>query len=113
MTPEIHLTTGQRRAVLNLLRAYLPGLEVRAYGSRVKGTSRPSSDLDLVAFAGPQQHRQVAELREAFEESDLPFRVDVLVWNEVPESFRDEIERNHVVLTSSGKTPPASARSRP
>ena len=113
MTPEIHLTTAQRRAVADLLRAYLPGMEVRAYGSRVKGTSRPSSDLDLVAFAGPQQHRQVAELREAFEESNLPFRVDVLVWDEVPASFRDEIARESVTLTSSGKTPPASARSTP
>lgn len=101
VTSGIDLTTAQRRTVLHLIQAYLPGTEVWAYGSRVKRTSRPSSDLDLVALAGPRQRREVADLREAFEESDLPFRVDVLVWEDVPESFREEMERERVVLTSS------------
>ncbi len=113
MTSGIDLTPNQRRAVLRLIQACLPDTEVWAYGSRVKRTSRPSSDLDLVALTGARQRRQVSDLREAFEESDLPFRVDVLVWDEVPDSFREEIERERVVLTSSRKAPPASARSRP
>jgi type I restriction enzyme S subunit len=111
MTPGIELATAHRRAVLRLIRACLPDTEVRAYGSRVKRTSRPASDLDLVAMAGPAQRRQVANLREAFEESDLPFSVDVLVWDEIPASFQREIERNSVRLTSSRTTPPASGRS--
>ena len=64
----------------------------------MKWTSRPSSDLDLVAFAGPEQQRQVGDLREAFEESNLPFRVDLLVWDEIPESFREEIDAEHEAL---------------
>jgi len=98
MSREVALAASQRRAVLHLIHAHLPGTEVWAYGSRVKHTSRPSSDLDLVAFAGPRQHRQVGDLREAFEDSDLPFRVDVLVWDDIPESFRDEIQREHAVM---------------
>lgn len=113
MTSGIDLTPNQRRAVLRLIQACLPDTEVWAYGSRVKRTSRPSSDLDLIALAGARQRQQVSDLREAFEESDLPFRVDVLVWDEVPDSFREEIERERVVLTSSRTAPPASARSRP
>lgn len=101
MTSGIDLTPNQRRAVLRLIQAYLPRTQVWAYGSRVKRTSNPSSDLDLVAFSDPRQGRQIADLREAFEESDLPFRVDVLVWEDLPQSFREEIERDHVVLTSS------------
>lgn len=111
MTTGIDLTAGQRRDLLRLIRTCLPDTEVWAYGSRVKRTSKPSSDLDLVAFAEPQQRRQVADLRETFEESDLPFRVDVLVWDDVPESFREEIQRESVVLTSSRTAPPASGRS--
>ncbi len=112
MSAEIDLTARQRRAVLRLIQACLPHTEVWAYGSRVKRTSRSSSDLDLVAFAVGGQQRQVATLREAFDESDLPFRVDVLVWDDVPESFREEIRRECVVLTSSRTAPPASGRSR-
>ena len=40
----------------------------------------------------------MAELREALEESDLPFRVDLFVWDEVPEGFRKRIEVEQVAL---------------
>ena len=49
------------------------------------------SDLDLVVFATPKQCRRVGDLREAFEESDLPFRVDLFVWDEIPENFRERV----------------------
>ena len=98
MTPAIGITAEQRRTVLALLNRYLPDTTAWAYGSRVKWTSRPESDLDLVVFARPEQSARVAELREAFEESDLPFRVDLFVWDEVSESFRKHIEAEHVVL---------------
>ena len=54
----------------------------------------------MVVFAKPEQARSVSDLREAFEESNLPFRVDLFVWDEVPESFRGEIEREHVVVVT-------------
>ena len=99
MTPAIDITTEQRRTVLALLNRHLPDTTAWACGSRVKWTSRPESDLDLVVFARPEQSARVAELREAFEESDLPFRVNLFVWDEVPESFKAGIEEDHVVLT--------------
>ena len=105
MTPAIDITAEQRRTVLALLNRYLPDTTVWAYGSRVKWTSRPESDLDLVAFARPEQSAQVADLREAFEESNLPFRVDLFMWDEVPEGFRARIEAEHVVLVKEDCNP--------
>ena len=84
--PAIDVTAGERRTVLALLNRHLPNTTAWAYGSRVKWTSRPESDLDLVVFARPEQSAMVAELREAFDESDLPFSVDLFVWDDVPES---------------------------
>lgn len=98
MKGEIDLTAGQRQIVLELIERHLPGTDVWAYGSRVQWTSRPESDLDLVVFSGADQSDQVSDLREAFEESDLPFRVDVLVWDELPESFQEAIDDEHVDL---------------
>ena len=98
MKPAIDITAEQRRTVLALLNRHLPDTTTWAYGSRVKWTSRPESDLDLVVFTRPEQGARVAELREAFEESDLPFRVDLFVWDEVPERFKARIEGDHVVL---------------
>ena len=105
VAPPIDVSAEQYKTILKLLRQYLPKTGAWAYGSRAKRTSRPGSDLDLVVFAEPGQHRRVGDLREAFEESNLPFRVDLFVWDNVPDSFRGNILKEHVELTSGrGKT---------
>ena len=102
---DIDITTEDRKTVLALLRRHLPGTAAWAYGSRVKWTSTPKSDLDLVVFATPAQRRQVGDLREAFEESNLPFRVDLFVWEEVPVEFRERIEAEHAALAAGVRQP--------
>ena len=94
----IDITAEQRKTVLALLERHLPNTTAWVYGSRAKWASRPQSDLDLVVFATPEQNGRVSDLREAFEESNLPFRVDLSVWDAVPEQFRKHIKRDHVVL---------------
>ncbi len=94
----IDVTADQRKTLLALIKRHLPNTTAWAYGSRVKWTARPQSDLDLVVFTKPEQERNVSELREAFEESNLPFRVDLFVWDAVPEPFRKQIEAEHAVL---------------
>lgn len=98
VAPAIDLTDAQRRTVLALLSQYLPNTTVWAYGSRVKWTSHTASDLDLVVFAAPSQSARLAELREAFDESNLPFCVDLFVWDETPKDFRKRVEAERVVL---------------
>lgn len=105
-TCGIDLTSNQRAEVLALLNRCIPDTEVWAYGSRVKFTAKPYSDLDLVVFASPEQAIAVYELREAFDVGYLPFRVDLFIWDELPEQFHDTIRMNRVVLRS-GKTEPA------
>ena len=94
----IDITPAQRKTILELLKIHIPHTQVWAYGSRVKWTSKPTSDLDLVVFAGNKQRLAISNLKEAFEDSNLPFQVDLFIWNEVPETFRRNIEAEHVVL---------------
>ena len=101
----IDITAEQRKIVLALIESHLPNTTAWVYGSRTKWTARPQSDLDLVVFATPEQNGQVGELREAFEESNLPFRVDLFVWDSVPEQFREHIKRDHVVLMAGDGEP--------
>lgn len=98
---KIDLTPAQRKQIVAFVQHYLPNTEVWAYGSRVKFTAKSYSDLDLVVFASQEQELQVAQLQEALEESDLPFRVDLFIWNEVPASFRKNIEADQVVLVAA------------
>ena len=94
----IDITAEQRKTVLALLERHLPNTAAWVCGSHAQWTSRPQSDLDMVVFATPEQNVRVGELREAFEDSNLPFRVDLFVWDAVPEQFRKHIKRDHVVL---------------
>ena len=85
--------------VREVLESYVPGREVRAYGSRAKWSARDSSDLDLVVMGDTRLDVAVlGSLRSSFEESDLPFRVDVFDWHALPESFHTEIEREYSVI---------------
>ena len=99
----IDITADQHETILTLLKRYLPNTPVWVYGSRVKWTANPQSDLDMVVFATPEQNLHVSNLREAFEESNLPFPVDLFVWDGVPEAFRRQIESEHVVLVKGEK----------
>jgi predicted nucleotidyltransferase len=103
MTAAIDITAEQRETLLALLRRFVPGVAVWAYGSRVKRSARPNSDLDLVAFTTPEQRQRVAELKEELDESALPFLVDLHVWDEVPERFRDIIRKEYVELQEAGE----------
>ena len=89
------------RQVKNILRIYVPQVDVWAYGSRVTGSGHDASDLDLV-IRNPdnllEQTPALSELKEAFMESDLPIRVDVMDWARIPEQFHREIEQAHVVI---------------
>ncbi len=107
----IDITAEQRKTVLALIKRHLPNTTAWVYGSRAKWTSRPQSDLDMVVFATSEQNGQVADLREALEESDLPFQVDLFVWDSVPEQFRKRIEREHVVLAAASDEPFSGRRS--
>jgi predicted nucleotidyltransferase len=93
------LSPDHLELVNSILVKYVPNVEVRAFGSRVEGTARDYSDLDLVIVGQTKIDRQTLyRLEEAFAESDLPFRVDVLDRHRISDSFRQVIEEKYVVL---------------
>jgi hypothetical protein len=60
------------------------------------------SDLDLVVVGREKTNRKTLHcLEEAFAESDLPFRVDVLDWHRISDSFRQVIGETYGVIQES------------
>lgn len=99
MDEAIDLDPADRATILSLLRQHIPNCEVRAYGSRVKWTARQYSDLDLAVVGGDTLGPlALMELRDALEDSQIPFSVDILEWESLPDSFQREIERKYVIL---------------
>jgi len=85
-----------------LVQRFLPEHQVWAFGSRATWTAKPFSDLDLVVFGDePLSLMQIAELREAFQESALPFKVDILDGHAVSPSFRAAIDSHKVLINGA------------
>jgi uncharacterized protein len=90
---RIDLPEDYRRLVMRILAAHLPrGSTAWVFGSRATGRARPLSDLDLVIDAGRcLSIDEIAALAEAFSESDLPYRGDIVDWRRIDERFRQLI----------------------
>jgi predicted nucleotidyltransferase len=70
---------------------------VLVFGSRIKGTQQPFSDLDLCLKADkPIPLVEIAALNEALHESNLPFTVDVTDYYYVSDGFKKIIDRDGV-----------------
>jgi predicted nucleotidyltransferase len=91
-TVPIALDAPAWHEVRRILQKQVPEWAVWAFGSRVMGNPKPYSDLDLVVMTDqPLSLVRMADLNEAFDESDLPFRVDIVDWAATSPSFREII----------------------
>jgi predicted nucleotidyltransferase len=97
--PELDIKPADLKTVQAILYRYIPDREVWAFGSRVTGKVKPFSDLDLAVMGNvPLPASTLADLKDAFRESVLPFKVDVVDWAETKENFRRIIEAAYVVV---------------
>jgi type I restriction enzyme S subunit len=98
----IDLAPHHLEKVRTILGKHVPQCEVRAFGSRANGTAKDYSDLDLAVVGSAQlDHDTLRHLKEAFEESDLPFRVDVLDWHATSPEFQKVIEKQYAIVQES------------
>jgi predicted nucleotidyltransferase len=95
----IDLSNDLMKQVINILEQYVPHAEVWAFGSRVRGTAREHSDLDLVVIDKQKiPQKTYYQLLEAFKESELPIRVDVLDWHRITSEFQRNIKKQYEVV---------------
>ncbi len=83
--------------IKEILRRYIPNERVLAFGSRVhQHNLKTFSDIDLaIMTTQPLNNKVYMQLKETFEESNLPFRVDLVDWSLISDSFRNIILKNH------------------
>lgn len=94
----LQLTAEELQIVRSILQTLVPDREVWVFGSRATAKHKPYSDLDLVVMGEEALPLATsADLREAFSDSDLNFKVDLVVWSELTENFK-QIIRNHYVV---------------
>ncbi len=95
----IDLNPRHLKTVQHILAEYVPGCEVRAFGSRVKWTAKDYSDLDLAVIGSSRLDLgEMRRLTETFEESNLPIRVDIVDWYTISEGFKKIIAAQYEVI---------------
>ena len=91
--PLIDISPENWQIVRDILQRYVPDREVWAFGSRAKWTAKEFSDLDIAIIGDkPLSIALTADLREAFQESALPFKIDIVDWANITPSFRQVIQ---------------------
>jgi predicted nucleotidyltransferase len=93
----IQLEKKYLQQVQSILQRLVPDCEVWAFGSRVHGHRlKPFSDLDLVLITDhPLKLSHYGMIKEAFSESELPIRVDVVDWSVLSDSWKEMICKEH------------------
>lgn len=82
------VSLAEARAIVRRIIGSLP-VRVFLFGSRARGTNRSTSDIDIAILpSGPVRPTLVAELRDALDESAIPYPVDVVDLSRVDASFR-------------------------
>ena len=67
-------------------------IKVYLFGSRAKGTERPDSDVDIALQAQcPITPQTMQSLREALEESHIPYLVDLVDLHQCDDHFKKTI----------------------
>lgn len=79
-----------------ILKQHVPNKTVWAHGSRATWKAKETSDLDLTVFDCTPM--EIYYLKEELEESDLLISVDVMDWESIPGSFRENIREKYVVV---------------
>ena len=99
-TPPISVSVTEWNIIQSILATYIPHREVWAFGSRVKGRVKCFSDLDIAIMGDtPMSIAEIADLKQAFSDSDLPYKVDLVLWPETSENFKQLIASNHRVIS--------------
>ena len=101
MTSPVDIRPDHLEIVQGILREHLPvDVKVWVFGSRTNWTTKDSSDLDL-ALDGENKlsHKLLGALKGAFEDSTLPYTVDVVDLNQIGDSFRQIVESHRAPLS--------------
>ena len=98
---KINLAPKDLETIRDILKQNLNNIEVWAFGSRVNGGAKKFSDLDLALINKSEiPLLTMAKLREAFSESNLTIKVDLVDWAHIDEGFREMIKQKHLVIWS-------------
>jgi predicted nucleotidyltransferase len=105
---QAHLSARERAVLERVRRVVLDALgdhpaSVYLFGSWARGEPRPPSDIDVaIEAAAPVPAGLLARVREALEDSTVPYRVEVVDLADADAAFVERVRREGVPWSVSG-----------
>jgi uncharacterized protein len=94
------VTDAHMQVIFKSIKVHLPNAKVYAFGSRVSGTPRQYSDLDIALDNGQSiDISDIAKIKETLENTDLPIQVDMVDYHSISESFRAIVYKEKAVFS--------------
>ena len=95
---KLNIKPEHLKMLKDIFAKYCPKAEIWAYGSRIKGDAHDGSDLDMVVKSFNDETKNIIELRQMLNDSNIPFLMDIAEFDKLPESFQTEILKEYVVI---------------
>ena len=74
------------------------GAQIWCFGSRARGDHHAFSDLDLMVVSSTDLMREISALKEIFEESRLPIKIDLVQESDFAKSYYEKYLRERKIF---------------
>ena len=73
--------------------------KVWIFGSRARGDHQKFSDVDILVESHDEKINQLlSSIREKFEEGSFPYKIDLLLLEDLAKSYRDSVLKDRIEL---------------
>lgn len=98
---KIDLDVKYIKLLINIINKQLsnPNYKVYIFGSRVTNKAKKYSDIDLAFDLNRKiTIAEIADLRDCFDNSDLPYYIDIIDLNNIEQDFKASILNSSIRL---------------
>jgi len=75
------------------------GAKVWVFGSRARGDHHKFSDIDiLIESSNKETNTLLSMIRERFEEGNFPYKIDLLLIEDLAQSYKDNVLNDRVKI---------------
>ena len=85
--------------IIDIIRKYIKdkSIEILLFGSRAEGNSSMISDYDLAIRSKDELSETIlSTIKEELDNSNIPFKVDLVDYNKVSDALRESIDRSNI-----------------
>lgn len=95
---NLNIKPEHLKMLKDIFQQYCPKAEIWVYGSRIKNQSHDGSDIDMVVKDFNDSNKNISELKQLLNDSNVPFLMDIQEFDKLPDYFQKEILNEYEIL---------------